>query len=162
MASVSAVLAGCGTGGGEVARTPPPDCVPQRDNLIVPGCRIGPITIGLDPAEVFGALGSPQKSNVGTGPTSISTYVYQDVSVNVRTATNRVSEVFTSSPRYSTAEGVRVGMSELELRAKLSAPSRARQFNPVNLTYYYTRGLEVVFNPQEGSRVVTISVNVGR
>lgn len=161
IALTSVVLAGCATGGGEVARTPPPDCVPANDTLIVPGCRIGPVALGLKPADLLNTLGSPNSSMIQSTKTPDLNHIYHydDFTVFVNTVSGLVSWVFTYSPSYATAEGIRVGVSELEVRVKLGAPDNVSKYNRDSQTYFYrSRGLHVRFNPNAGMRVTNLSV----
>ena len=158
------LVAGC-SGAQQRAPAVRPPAAPIHDQLIVPGQRIGPASLGLSPADVFRLFGNPQSSYVQTKkePGLHHSYKYRDLTVWIDSASNRVTYLITSSPNFATAEGIRAGMSELEVRAKLGEPEPARRFNDQNLTYFYrSRGLEIIFNPSKGNQIDSIWVTARR
>ena len=52
---------------GDPQLTPSPTDISARDNLIVPGARIGPVTLGLSIDQVVGELGKSQKRPLENG-----------------------------------------------------------------------------------------------
>jgi len=120
---IGAAVAGCGGRGTEVARTPPPDCVPQRDNLIVPGCRIGPIAIGMTNEDLLRTLGPPRLSR---DQGKFVSNQYDSLKITAMVEGGRVGWLFTTDPRYHTAAGVRVGSSIMEATVSLGEPAWKR------------------------------------
>jgi len=93
----------------------------DSDNVVVLGQRIGPALVGMQPKALLQALGSPDKS-MSLEHATVYVYTNFDLTVWVNDRKNRVTEVSTSSARYRTADGIRVGSSELELVATLGRP----------------------------------------
>ena len=77
----------------------------------------------------------------------------------------RVSEVYTSDPRYRTAAGIHVGSSELEVSAGLGQPKWKRANNQGEsgyLTYCYKDGTDIMIggpNASDAGRIRTIWIN---
>lgn len=75
------------------------------DTLIVPGTRMGPVTIGLTMTAVGQKLGKakmrPQQAGV--------VYLYEDLGLVIYAENEKVTSVTTRSPVFSTRQGVRVG-----------------------------------------------------
>jgi hypothetical protein len=93
------------------------------DRLIVPGQRIGNVSLGMSLAQLYAARGAPKKTL--TIPSGDTQYVWDDVLVWVNAGAQTVSSAAALSPVYKTAEGIGVGSSDLEVRAKLGAPDCA-------------------------------------
>lgn len=133
-------LAACDTSGGgtRAVFAPPPGCAPVNDQLVVPGCRIGPVYHGMHLTELVKVMGDTRDATnhtcTDTGkrvcsvvyrwPGGIRASVsYRDDTRYFRVAKERVHEIGTSSSRYSTAEGVRIGSSALAVKAALGTPA---------------------------------------
>lgn len=102
---------------------PPPSALPENDQKIVPGQRLGNLVIGMSDRQVYQLLGDPQMT--ADAPRGF-TYVYRPAAVSVDTyeATQQVEEIDTYNPAYSTAEGVRVGDTMLSLRSNYGEPDK--------------------------------------
>jgi hypothetical protein len=92
---------------------------PPDDHLIVPGQRVGPVVVGMGPAELLQALGAPDESNTNKYATQ---YVYRSRGFWIWSRKNRVDSISIMDPTYHTANGIHPGSSELELQAAMGAP----------------------------------------
>lgn len=119
MALGLALLGGCGVFGGE--RLPAPPAEATFDSAIVPGQRIGPVALGMSGPQLLQAAGSPRTSNHSMDVTSAQ--FLNGVEVSVRDRDNRVTSASTADGRYATADGLRVGASELEVRSFQGKPA---------------------------------------
>ena len=116
---VAIALAACASNSTEdLSKVPPPPAVPIRDYSIVPGQRIGPISLGMTEADLYRAMGEPTKSYSYSSSTA-----YQfgpntpSVTATVYHSTRKIHVIGTNSRSYSTPEGISVGSSELAARA---------------------------------------------
>ena len=75
------------------------------DNLIVPGTRIGPATIGLSMATVGQKLGKAKMRPHNSGVM----YLYESFGLVIYAENDKVTSVTARSPLFSTRQGVRVG-----------------------------------------------------
>ena len=115
------LLSGCASTA--LVLPPPPSVLPENDQKLVPGQRIGNLVIGMSDKQVYQLLGDPQM----TGDAAHGfTYAYQPAFVSVYTyeATQQVEEIATSNQAYSTAEGVQVGGTMLSLRSNYGEPDK--------------------------------------
>jgi len=90
---------------GDPQLTPSPTDISARDNLIVPGARIGPVTLGLSIDQVVGELGKSQKRPLENGVL----HLYEEFGLVVYTEDDRVTSVTTRSPFFQTRQGIAVG-----------------------------------------------------
>lgn len=111
---------------------PATNALAQSDNLIVRNERVGAVSLGATPAEVFSVLGQPSESAF-LGPQegiiyycggSCASSNYRGLSMNTWGTRNEVFRMVVSNTDYATAEGVRVGMSEMDVRMRLGNPSQ--------------------------------------
>jgi hypothetical protein len=135
---------------------PPPTTAPVFDHLIVPGKRIGPVSIGMSAKQLLDALGAPK-----------STYRFTDASSNefsngieavVDDATLQVwrVQVQLASPgasAYATAEGVGMGLTDLEIRARLGNPDSVETINELNSRRYCYPGLAIETDQGKSARL---------
>lgn len=84
---------------------PPPTQSIARDTLIIPGTRIGPITLGLPTAKVREVLGPGQLRPEGEGTVCL----YPEVGLAIYSQSDRVVSVTARSPIFATRRGVQVG-----------------------------------------------------
>jgi len=128
---IVAAVSGCAGGETRSISAPLPGCATANDTLIVPGCRIGPIAVGMTEADLLRAIGSPERSSpLGSHQgVSVTIYEYEGRGLRAWVRGDRVNEVWTSDARYATEKGVKVGSSELELRVALGQPSWSRPFS---------------------------------
>lgn len=101
----------------EMYRSPPEPVVDPTptersasDNLIVPGTRIGPMTLGLSEDEVVRLLGKGQMRPVKTGVL----HLYENLGLVVYIEEEKVTSVTVRSPQFETRQGIRVG-SDIDL-----------------------------------------------
>lgn len=91
----------------------------STDNLIAPGQRIGAASLGMTAADLYNTLGAPANSFSHDG---VTYYNWAGLQVRVPSSTQRVESIFAWAPQYRTAQGVGVGSSDLEIRAKFGQP----------------------------------------
>lgn len=118
---LAGVLGACAGGGARQDPLPAPPLQPVFDSLIVPGQRVGPVSLGMSGAQLLQAVGSPTRSNHIGDVTAVS--FSNGISANVRDSDNRVTTASTSDERYSTPGGVHSGISEFEVRTRLGSPA---------------------------------------
>lgn len=144
---MSLVLASCGGGAytnfGDV---PPPPATPIRDQLIVAGHRIGPVSLGMTAAQLLQALGEPDKvSNytAGADHRMMQSLLFRSFEVHMPTLNpQRVTSIRTTDGRYATVQGLHVGSSTLSFSGALGPPGMIRAPND----WCYTSGLEALFD----------------
>jgi hypothetical protein len=148
-----------------MVRPMPELAAPADDHAIVSGKRIGPIALGMSTADVFNAMGEPTASfriwnSHSWGSPGVSAgFTY--------TGPEWVRVIYTSDPRDKTPEGIHVGSTELEMRAKLGVPTRTidRGLKDVNgndaiIAYEFCYAMGIGFHCQNGSTVTSISVTI--
>lgn len=113
-----------------------------KDTVIMPGQRIGPVFIGMTEAELYDHLGSPAQTVHGDDSSRVD-YDWSDIGVGVNTRKHVVVSVYATGTRYATAGGVTVGTTELELMARLGAPSATAQADFDVTHYCFGKGLQV-------------------
>jgi hypothetical protein len=114
-----------------------PTSKPVFDRLIVPGQRIGPVSYYMHVSELLNTLGDTDDTysyHCKDTPNDVCSVRYKwpnglEAEVSYRDDTHyyrvpreRVHSVSTHDPRYATADGVGVGVSELVVKAKLGKP----------------------------------------
>lgn len=141
-------LAACST-------TPDPPATPIDDNAIVPYSRIGKLALGINEAILLKWMGVPDR-------TLGETYYYfrngeQELSIGFDRG--KAWYVSTLSPRFATADGIRVGMSELEVRAAWGGPIKTLDLYEIGrLDYCFRNGLQASFDSSRRT-VTAIEVN---
>lgn len=130
---------------GEMAAKAKQDMQAKQDTQIVPGQRIGRITVGMAHGNLRQILGEPSKTyNIGTWWRNYgwSTGFW----VSIKMSLDAVDSVQVSAPatQYRTAEGLAVGSLESEIRSRLGVPDRSGRIKNegVNL-YCYRSGLRL-------------------
>jgi len=124
-----------------------------KDNMIVPAKRIGPVSVGMSVSQLYDVMGEPTQSQKGH---EVDQYVFEDLEVVVDDADESVSAVTTQSPDFATADGLKVGLSVLAVKAKLaklSGPLLIREEG--EMSTYYAGGMVVVVS---GGQVKSITV----
>jgi hypothetical protein len=153
-------------------RAAEPAAAPIFDQLIVPGKRIGPISVGMSTSDVLKALGEPTRASITSckGPGDPEGVYSQHCATKYGWANGlqaeiplisrrhwikeRVYEVTTKDPRYATSGGVKVGSSELSVRAIYGPPTLiGAHFE--RITWCYLPGMILSF---VGGKVVEIDV----
>ena len=149
----AALLAGCG--GGEVV-LPTPTAAPSFDRVIVPGQRMGPVSLGMSGAQLLQALGSPVESHSSFSDGTWNRFS-NGLSAFVRHSDTRVSMIVTGEDGYATAQGAGIGSSELEIRTRLGTPVTAVNRDAGRVVCY--RGMHFLLNFQTG-RAYSVGVDL--
>jgi hypothetical protein len=124
-----------------------------KDNLIVPGKRIGPVSVGMSVSQLYDVMGEPTQSEKVRGA---ERYVFEDLEVVVDDADQSVNSVAITSPGYATADHLKVGLTDLGVRAKLTNLSaRLLIKEEADTMTYFTAGMAVVVS---GGYVKSITV----
>jgi hypothetical protein len=145
-------LSACAGGSSDLlAGVPPVEAKPIRDNVIVPGHRVGPVSLGMDMSALYAEMGSPV--NTVTGDLA-NIYKYPGLEIWVAHRENKVTSIIITGAGYSTAQGVRVGAPELEVRAKYGRPAKFHSDGATSSSCY-VQGLGFWFS--NGS---TVSIDV--
>lgn len=139
------------------ASLPTPPEQPIHDTLIVPGKRIGPVSLGMTASQLFQTMGSPISSfqyDDGRSDNTFSGEIIATVHNN-----NKVCKVRTYSSRYATEKGLKVGSSALEVRAVMGSP---RIVNDVETCFWYKySGIDFNFyNRPQDNKVTFIDVEL--
>jgi hypothetical protein len=98
------------------APTPPPTESSAMDTLIIPGTRIGPITLGLSTKKMGEIMGQAQLRPQAPGVV----HLYPNAGMVVYSEGGRVVSVTVRSPAYKTRSGVGVGSDVDEVLKTLS------------------------------------------
>jgi hypothetical protein len=147
--------------GGAQRRPLPEPVIPAiHDQTIVPGSRVGPISLGMTEAQLLDAVGAPTTSFVGDDGKQ---HRYETLGLNAYVHGGRVDMVGVFGTSYATTDGIRVGSSELEVTARLGEPSWKRD-NDVTDSYCYADGTSIAIGGTqnydcEAGKVCGIIVN---
>jgi hypothetical protein len=133
----------------------------QSDGLIVRNERIGAIRLGDTLADVVSAFGQPTTAPVFVGQHGILTWSDgpgAGVRVDTWGAQNEVYSISVGrgGEGYATAEGVRVGMSEVDVRIRLGNPDHRIWLEVYQVWSLNYPGLELMLTPD--SQVIAITV----
>lgn len=114
----------------------------QSDRRIVPGERIGPVSIGMTARQLAEGLGPP----TGTVrlPGGTENYFANGLRVVVDNASRKVRRITTLNTLFATAEGARKGLSGLEIKRRLGEPGSAKNHgtrDAARWMYCYPQGL---------------------
>lgn len=137
--ALAVIVAGC-AGTGDVLPTPPAE--PIHDHLIVPGVRAGPISLGMTAADLYRAMGEPLKSE-GIWQGAATEFTYPGLTARVSTNLQRINYIYVTSPEYATRTGVRVGISDLAVRASNGSPTTYSAVTQEISGMCYANGLAV-------------------
>lgn len=102
------------------------------DNLIVPGQRIGPISIGMSKTELYRTMGEP------TEMAGAYAYNFGKLSAVVD-ARGHVGNINCDDPKFVTPEGIHVGSSQLAMEARMGPPELTRKLDGSHFIYCYKR-----------------------
>ncbi len=134
---------------------------PAGDLLIVPGTGIGQIALGQPISLIIGILGTPRFTY--NGDNGLTVYAWFDnthggpghqggrgLSAIADSTTTVVEVQAYYDPRYQTSDGLRVGLTPAQVRAKLGEPSRVMSQSDGYTLLYRSRGIafHVATNPQ--------------
>jgi hypothetical protein len=123
------------------------------DNTIVPGKRIGPVSVGMAVSQLYDVMGEPTKTQKGR---DTERYVFEGLEVVVDDADESVSTVTTASAEYATADGLKVGLTLLAVKAKLAKlPGQLLIREEGDTTTYFTAGMVVLVS---GGQVKSITI----
>ena len=113
------LLSGCASGPSlqEMKAADPP----KDDNLIVPGWRVGKVYLGMTSRELVASMGEPSSTKPGETLTHFF-WKNAELGASLNKKADRVDSIMFEDERYKTAEGIRVGLSELSVVAKLGQP----------------------------------------
>jgi len=124
-----------------------------KDDLIVPGKRIGPVAVGMSVSQLYDVMGAPTQSEKGRGT---KRYVFEDLEVLMDDAEQSVVSVATQSADYATVDDIKVGLADLGVRAKLAKLSGRLLIKEEGDTIaYFTPGMMVLVS---GGHVKSIAV----
>jgi hypothetical protein len=130
------------------------------DGKIIAGQRIDRLALGMSTADVFKVFGEPTES-----VRLSNTYVWGPIGAAFRGDPEFAWRVLTNSPSHTTPEGLHVGSSEFEMKAKLGQPMKImddslrdadHQVVKTNYGYCYATGIELWFFAS--SEVTSIAV----
>lgn len=146
------LVAGCAS---SPSLPPPPAEPPVFDRLIVPGKRVGPISLGMTRDQVIAALGLPVETFLyGGGTTGLA---YQRINnadrsfstgleVIVGNQSSRVENITVGTgAQYATTQGLAVGMQESKVRELMGAPDKIALRTKHTYDTYCYPGLRVYF-----------------
>lgn len=170
-----AMATGCAT------RKPPPEpaaapkaesqALPEeriRDRFIIPGERVGPISLHMPLRQLITAMGEPVSSTAsripGGRPALLYRYADPEASVDggilvtVREYDETVYSVrIDGVESYQTREGVRFGSSEALVRASFGKPQSVRRAEPdAPGMYCYLNGLAVEMDAAGSVQSITV------
>lgn len=132
---IAVVVAACGS----TTRIPDPPTMPIDDDAIVPYSRIGKVALGIDEATLLKWMGVPKESH-GDAHFYQRGGKHPDI---VQTSGGRVNRIATGSPRFVTADGIRVGSSVLEMRAAWGEPTKSLDLHEIDrFEYCFRNGLQ--------------------
>jgi hypothetical protein len=124
-----------------------------QDTVIVPGKRIGPVSVGMLVPQLYDVMGEPAQAVKTQGT---ERYKFEELEVIVDEVDQSVKTVSTASPAYATGEGLKVGVSELAVRARLAKlPGQLLIKVEGDTTTYLNTGLVIQVS---GGQVKFISV----
>jgi hypothetical protein len=174
IAALLAALGGCAT------KPPPePDAMPKaasqalpeeriRDRFILPGERVGPVSLRMPLRQLISAMGEPVSSTATRIPAGRPALLYRyadpDASVDgailvmVREHDQTVYSVQVDrSESYQTRECVRFGSSEALVRASFGKPQSVRGADAnAPRTYCYLNGLAVRMDAAGSVESITV------
>ncbi|HLE78288.1 MAG TPA: hypothetical protein VJA65_07770 [bacterium] len=84
---------------------------------IRPGDGVGPVRLGMSPAEVQAALGGPPSERYSNG-----WWLWANQKIDVYFYQGRALMIDTESPELATAEGIRIGSTDVDLIKAYGAP----------------------------------------
>ena len=100
-----------------------------KDNLIVPGQRIGPIYLGMTAKDLYRTMGTPTSSYSDTS-LSLTSYDFGPGNgrngrpyTDARLTNGIVTVITTSERRFHTGNSLTIGSSDLALRATMGNPA---------------------------------------
>lgn len=152
-------VAGIQTACATVSRLPPPPAEPPVfDLLIIPGKRVGPVSLEMTQNQLFAAMGRPTLDETIVSYDKVWGYQYQiqrldrgafwvGLEVQVGRRSERVTwiNVGRGNNGYRTKEGVRVGTSQREVVEFLGRPVKVEPRAAHSFLNYCYPGLRLDF-----------------
>src|SRR5215831_12744563 len=127
----------------------------NNDHLIVPGQRIGQVSLGMSVQQLIATLGTPVKSEpYGGGNRSNNSF---SIGLDVDVSGTAVDGIFARNSTYKTAEGVGLGMSDLEVRALLGAPDKHALYGGYDFRTCYKSGLHLMFGRSSDTQSMSLT-----
>jgi hypothetical protein len=156
-ALVAALVAGCQQGAAP-GSPPEPAPTPIFDHAILPGQRVGPMSLGMTDDALVEVEGKAESRVDRAGEIE---YHYADFSVIVNTDTRRVTRILVTSGQYALEVGASVGMKEGEVTLLIGGPCDSDEqqivVGPERVRRREYRGLTIVVD--EYDTVSRIEVN---
>lgn len=118
----------------------------KQDTQIVPGQRVGRVTVGMAHGDLRQILGEPSETfNIGSWWRNYSWSSGFRVSIKMSPGVVDSVQVFGPARQYRTAEGLAVGSFESEITSKLGAPDRSGRIKNEGANLYcYRSGLRFI------------------
>jgi hypothetical protein len=91
------------------------------DNKIIPGKRIGKVSVGMSIVQLLDVMGDPTKEYTNSNGSAAS-YEYGQLFLGVDHRDQSIASVSTTDSDYKTSSGLGVGSSELRVRAVMGQP----------------------------------------
>ena len=110
-----------------------------RDMLIVPGTRVGPIALGMSPAELAASVGVPGQTLQQGGDTI---YSWGEIAAQISDKSPTVDLITVNDPRYETEDHIHVGLASLAVVTVLGQPPKVT--TPPGTRNYDYDGMTVV------------------
>lgn len=131
----------------------------RGEQLIVPGQRIGDISLGMKMDEVTRVLGNPDKdpSNTEDGLLEYQFMKNHLLIIDVEPSSKSVKMLATGLiPRYKTSGGIQIG-SAMEDVQRLMGKTKLIKLNDTSYTLKYPgKGIEFILRDKDGSKTVFI------
>ena len=126
-----------------------PACAQAADQLIVPGTRLGPVSLGLSGTQVVELLGEPPSSEPSDpGPTLFFDHPRIAVALNGQQLGNSVVDtVSTDSADFADAHGIRVGSSSSDVIAAYGSSYQRTDDDGMWTLWYDDQGIRFEFEP---------------
>ena len=140
---VGAMLAAACAGQSGPGGTP----TPVFDHAILPGKRVGPVSLGMTAADLTHVAGRPIAVVSGDGE---FTYEYDGYRAVIVERTQRVSSIIVTSGKYALLSGLSVGDADGAMNEQLGAPCEPDPLarREVSRLRYQFRGLNVMVDTQ--------------
>ena len=157
---IAIVLWGCASSSStSLSGVPPVPATPIRDELIVPGHRIGPVSLGMTLQDLYRTMGNSTSSDRSRDGFR---YEFGSLIVDVLAANQKVMSI-TTTGSHATREGIGIGSSELAVRATYGTPTRISKNRSsdgrlLRYTFCYSQGIGMNFHPGIGPGVDAIMV----
>jgi hypothetical protein len=99
-----------------------------NDTLIVPGMSVGPISLGMSPADIYRILGDPASVGKDGDFPDGKLYFYNNRGINITVDNSAVVQIAITGTQYATREGIAIGVTELRVSALLGEPSITKEY----------------------------------